>query len=34
MRLAIDERFVDWLADTIAAWAAGGLGRLPQPAQR
>jgi AcrR family transcriptional regulator len=34
MRLAIDERFVDWLSDTIAAWAAGGLGRLPQPAQR
>jgi hypothetical protein len=33
MRLAVDERFVDWLADTIAAWAAGGLGR-PQPMQR
>jgi AcrR family transcriptional regulator len=26
-RLEIDERFVDRLADTIAAWAAGGLGR-------
>jgi AcrR family transcriptional regulator len=34
MRLAVDERFVDWLADTIAAWAAGGLGRLPRPARR
>jgi AcrR family transcriptional regulator len=33
MRLAVDERFVDWLADTIAAWAAGGLGRLPRPAR-
>jgi hypothetical protein len=28
-RLTLDERFVDWLADTMAAWAAGGLGRLP-----
>jgi AcrR family transcriptional regulator len=27
--LTLDERFVDWLADTIAAWAAGGLGNLP-----
>jgi AcrR family transcriptional regulator len=33
-RLTLDERFVDWLADTIAAWAAGGLGRLPAPARR
>ena len=29
LRLKIDERFVDGLADTIAAWAAEGLGRLP-----
>jgi TetR/AcrR family transcriptional regulator, regulator of cefoperazone and chloramphenicol sensitivity len=33
-RLALDERFVDWLADTMAAWAAGGLGRLPAAAGR
>jgi AcrR family transcriptional regulator len=33
-RLTLDERFVDWLADTMAAWAAGGLGRLPAPAER
>jgi len=29
LRLKIDERFVDRLADTIATWAADGLGRLP-----
>jgi AcrR family transcriptional regulator len=29
LRLEIDERFVDRLADTITTWAAGGLGRLP-----
>jgi AcrR family transcriptional regulator len=29
LRLKIDERFVDGLADTIATWAAEGLGRLP-----
>ena len=29
LRLKIDERFVDGLADTIATWAADGLGRLP-----
>ena len=28
----IDEAFVEALADTIATWAAGGLGRLPTPA--
>src|SRR5499426_2348623 len=28
-RLTLDERFVDGLADTMAAWAAGGLGRAP-----
>jgi AcrR family transcriptional regulator len=33
-RLTLDERFVDWLADTMAAWAAGGLGRLPVAARR
>jgi TetR/AcrR family transcriptional regulator, regulator of cefoperazone and chloramphenicol sensitivity len=33
-RLTLDERFVDWLADTMAAWAAGGLGRLPAAARR
>jgi len=32
-RLTLDDRFVDWLADTMAAWAAGGLGRLPAPAR-
>src|SRR5262249_17768992 len=31
LRLKIDERFVDRLADTIATWAADGLGRLPPP---
>jgi AcrR family transcriptional regulator len=31
LRLKIDERFVDRLADTIATWAADGLGRLPTP---
>lgn len=34
LRLALDERFVDWLADTIAAWASGGLGQLPGTARR
>src|SRR6516165_6112382 len=29
LRLEIGERFVDRLADTIATWAADGLGRLP-----
>src|SRR5499425_1349135 len=29
LRLKIDEPFVDGLADTIAIWAAEGLGRLP-----
>jgi hypothetical protein len=29
LRLKIDERFVDRLADTIATWAADGLGRPP-----
>jgi hypothetical protein len=33
LRLALDERFVEWLADTIAAWAAGGLGQLPGTAR-
>ena len=33
LRLALDERFVDWLADTIAAWAAGGLGQPPGTAR-
>ena len=32
-RLTLDERFVDWLADTMATWAAGGLGRLPAAAR-
>jgi hypothetical protein len=31
LRLKIDERFVDGLADTIATWAAEGLGKLPTP---
>src|SRR5499427_156288 len=31
LRLKIDERFVDGLADTIATWAAAGLGKLPTP---
>jgi AcrR family transcriptional regulator len=31
LRLKIDERFVDGLADTIATWAAQGLGKLPTP---
>lgn len=34
LRLALDEPFVDWLADTIAAWAAGGLAQLPGTARR
>src|SRR5262244_3570109 len=29
LRLKVDDRFVDRLADTIATWAADGLGRLP-----
>ncbi len=29
LRLKIDERFVDRLADTVATWAADGLGRPP-----
>jgi hypothetical protein len=33
LRLEVDERFVDGLADTIAAWAANGLGRLPTKAR-
>lgn len=32
-RLTLDERFVDRLADTMAAWAAGGLGRPPAAAR-
>jgi AcrR family transcriptional regulator len=32
-RLTLDEHFVDWLADTMATWAAGGLGRLPAAAR-
>ena len=32
-RLEIDEQFVDRLADTIADWAANGLGRLPTKAR-
>ena len=32
-RLTLDERFVDWLADTMATWAAGGLVRLPAAAR-
>jgi len=30
-RLKVDEGFVDGLADTIAAWAADGFGKLPTP---
>jgi hypothetical protein len=33
LRQKIDEPFVEALADTIATWAAGGLGRLPTPEQ-
>src|SRR5262249_30377212 len=33
LRLKIDERFVDRLADTRATWAADGLGRLPTSAR-
>jgi len=33
-RLKIDEGFVDRLADTIAAWAADGLGKLPTSTRR
>jgi TetR/AcrR family transcriptional regulator, regulator of cefoperazone and chloramphenicol sensitivity len=33
LRLKVDERFVDGLADTIATWAANGLGRLPTKAR-
>jgi len=32
-QLVIDERFVDQLADTIACWAAEGLGRRPTKAR-
>ena len=32
-RLTLDERFVDGLADTMAAWATGGLGRPPAAAR-
>ena len=32
-RLTLDERFVDWLADTMATCAAGGLVRLPAAAR-
>jgi AcrR family transcriptional regulator len=32
-RLAVDEDFVDRLADLIAGWAANGLGRLPSKAR-
>jgi AcrR family transcriptional regulator len=32
LHLKIDETFVEALADTIATWAAGGLGRLPTSA--
>jgi AcrR family transcriptional regulator len=32
LHLKIDEPFVEALADTIATWAAGGLGRLPTSA--
>jgi AcrR family transcriptional regulator len=32
-QLEIDERFVDRLADTIACWAADGLGRRPTKAR-
>jgi AcrR family transcriptional regulator len=33
LQVKIDEPFVEALADTIATWAAGGLGRLPTSAQ-
>ena len=33
LQLKIDEPFVEALADTIATWAEGGLGRLPGPAR-
>jgi AcrR family transcriptional regulator len=33
LRLKVDERFVDRLAETIAAWAANGLSRLPTKAR-
>src|SRR5262252_10616352 len=33
-RLEIDEQFVDQLADVIARWAAGGIGRRPRAARR
>ena len=33
LRLTVDERFVDRLADTIATWATDGLGRLPETAR-
>jgi AcrR family transcriptional regulator len=33
LRLKVDERFVDRLAETIATWAANGLSRLPTKAR-
>jgi AcrR family transcriptional regulator len=33
LHLKIDEPFLEMLADTIATWAAGGLGRLPTSTQ-
>jgi AcrR family transcriptional regulator len=33
LRLTIDERFADGLADTIVCWATGGLARLPRAAR-
>ena len=33
LRLKVDERFVDKLAETIATWAANGLSRLPTKAR-
>lgn len=33
LRLTVDERFVDRLAETIATWATDGLGRLPATAR-
>jgi len=33
-RLEINEQFVDQLADVIARWAAGGIGRRPRAARR
>jgi hypothetical protein len=33
LRLKVDERFVNRLAETITAWAVTGLGRLPAKAR-